>query len=40
MELPIDMRWSGNEHAMAIVEIEIVVIHQFDFDVLVVDLKL
>jgi len=39
-EQPIDLRCSGNQLAMAIVEVETVVIHQFNIDVLVHELRL
>jgi hypothetical protein len=37
-ESRIDLRCSGNQLAMVIVKVETVLIHQFDFDVLVHDL--
>jgi hypothetical protein len=37
---PINLRSSGHQLVMAIVEIEPVVIHRFDFDILVNDLRL
>jgi len=39
-ELPIDLRCSGNQLAMAIEPVETVVIHRFNFDILVHDLRL
>jgi len=39
-EYLIDLRYSGNQFAIAIVEVETVVIRWFDFDVLLHDLKL
>jgi hypothetical protein len=39
-ESRIDLRCSGNQLAMVIVKVETVLIHQFDFDVLVHDLRL
>jgi hypothetical protein len=39
-EEPIDLRCSGNHFAMATIEVKTVVIHRFDFDVLVHDLRL
>jgi hypothetical protein len=37
---PVNLKCSGNQLAMVILEGETVVIHQFDFDVLVHDLRL
>jgi hypothetical protein len=37
---PINLRCSGNPQAKAIAEVETVVIHRFDFDVVVYDLEL
>jgi len=37
---PIELRCSGNQRVMAIVGVETIVIHQFDFDILVHDLRL
>jgi hypothetical protein len=39
-EESVDLRCSGNQLAVAIVEVETVVIHRLDFDVLVHDLRL
>jgi hypothetical protein len=39
-EEPIDLRCSANQLAIAIVEVETVVIHRFNFDILVHDLRL
>jgi len=39
-EEPIELRYSGNQFAMAIVAVETLVIHRFDFQVLVHDLRL
>jgi hypothetical protein len=36
----IDLRCSGNQLAMAMVKVETIVIHWFDFDILVHDLRI
>jgi len=38
-EEPIHLRCSGNQLGMAMVQVETVVIHRFDFDILVQDLR-
>jgi hypothetical protein len=38
--VPIHLRCSGNHVALAILEVETIVIYRFDFDVLVHDLRL